>query len=254
MKSAKILALLDRTATVLLIVFTACVMAFTLVFVNTVDKKDTRLFGCQFYTVLSDSMKDEFRTGDLVVCRQVDPASLQAGDIITFQSIDPGDHYGEVVTHAIREVTDYEGTTAFVTYGTANEADDPYPVPSDRVLGQYWFRLPGAGYAVLFLKSTAGYITLIFLPFLLLLLLQGARFVRQVKEYRADQQADMDRQKAEIEAEKQKAQEMLAELQRLRRQTGEKEGPAGAREQVPERAEDAAPGRKRSGQDGASQR
>lgn len=47
---------------------------------------------------------------------------------------------------------------------------------------------------------------------------------------------------------------MLAELQRLRRQTGEKEGPAGAREQVPERAEDAAPGRKRSGQDGASQR
>ena len=251
MKSAKVLALLDRTATVLLIVFTACVMVFTIVFVNTVDKKDTRLFGCQFYTVLSDSMKDEFRTGDLVVCRRVDPASLQAGDIITFQSIEPGDHYGEVVTHAIREVTDYEGATAFVTYGTANETDDPYPVPADRVLGQYWFRLPGAGYAVLFLKSTAGYITLIFLPFLLLLLLQGVRFVRQVREYRADQQADMDRQKAEIEAEKQKAQEMLKELQRLREKEGKAGDPSGSREKGPGTG-DAAPGGEAPGQAGGS--
>lgn len=246
MKSAKALALLDRTATILLIVFTACIMTFTIVFVNTVDKKDTRLFGCQFYTVLSDSMKGEFQTGDLVICRQVDPASLQKGDIITFQSIDP-DLYGEVVTHAIREVTDHEGAVAFVTYGTANEADDPYPAPADRVLGQYWFRLPGAGYAVLFLKSTAGYVTLIFLPFLLLLLLQGARFVRQVRECRADQQADM-------EAEKQKAQEMLEELQRLREREGKAEEMSGSRNKTSERAADALPGGKEFGQGGDPRR
>lgn len=212
----KALDIAVRIITTVILIFSVCVMIFTVISVNTVGK-DADFLGYKPYIVLSDSMRDTFAVGDLSVSAQTDPETLEPGDIITFASIDPS-NYGAVVTHKIREITEYEGEPAFVTYGTTTGVDDSYPVPFDNVIGEYKFRLPKMGYFFEFLTTPAGYVTVILIPFLVLIVLQGAKFFRLVKQYRAEQQAELDAKRAEAAAELEEARKMKEELERLKAQ------------------------------------
>lgn len=215
----KALDLVVRIITILILIFAICVMIFTVVSVSTLGK-DADLFGYKPYIVLSDSMQDTFAVGDISVSKKVDPTTLEVGDIVTFTSIDPANS-GEVVTHKIREITTYEGQPAFVTYGTTTDSNDSYPVPFDHVIGEYVFRLPKMGYFFNFLKSPAGYVTVILIPFLILIGLQMFRFFKLIGQYRSEQRAELDQQKAQLEEERQEAQRMKEELERLRAQVGD---------------------------------
>ena len=212
----KALDIAVRIITTVILIFSVCVMIFTVISVNTVGK-DADFLGYKPYIVLSDSMKDTFAVGDLSVSAQTDPETLEPGDIITFASIDPS-NYGAVVTHKIREITEYEGEPAFVTYGTTTGVDDSYPVPFENVIGEYKFRLPKMGYFFEFLTTPAGYVTVILIPFLVLIALQGAKFFRLVRQYRAEQQAELDAKRAEAAAELEEARKMKEELERLKAQ------------------------------------
>ena len=212
----KALDIAVRIITTVILIFSVCVMIFTVISVNTVGK-DADFLGYKPYIVLSDSMRDTFAVGDLSVSVQTDPETLEPGDIITFTSIDPS-NYGSVVTHKIREITEYEGEPAFVTYGTTTGVDDSYPVPFDNVIGEYKFRLPKMGYFFEFLTTPAGYVTVILIPFLVLIALQGAKFFRLVRQYRAEQQAELDAKRAEAAAELEEARKMKEELERLKAQ------------------------------------
>ena len=213
----KALDIAVRIITTVILIFSVCVMIFTVISVNTVGK-DADFLGYKPYIVLSDSMKDTFAVGDLSVSKAVeDSGTLEPGDIITFTSIDPS-NYGSVVTHKIREITEYEGEPAFVTYGTTTGVDDSYPVPFDNVIGEYKFRLPKMGYFFEFLTTPAGYVTVILIPFLVLIALQGAKFFRLVRQYRAEQQAELDTQRAQAAAELEEARRMKEELERLKAQ------------------------------------
>lgn len=212
-----------------------CMMIFTIVSVNTFDRADRSLFGYKAFIVLSDSMSaTDFSAGDLVLSKEVDPSTLQAGDIISFQSTDP-DNYGEVVTHKIRErTTDENGNPGFITYGTTTGENDETIVTYDFVLGKYQTRLPGVGKFFQFLKTTPGYIVCIFLPFLLLILVQGFNSIRLFRRYKQEQLAELEAQreqeKAELaaererlEAERLQSQQLMAELQKLKKQLDEKQ-------------------------------
>ena len=212
----KALDIAVRIITTVILIFSVCVMIFTVISVNTVGK-DADFLGYKPYIVLSDSMRDTFAVGDLSVSVQTDPETLEPGDIITFTSIDPS-NYGTVITHKIREITEYEGEPAFVTYGTTTGVDDSYPVPFDNVIGEYKFRLPKMGYFFEFLTTPAGYVTVILIPFLVLIALQGAKFFRLVRQYRAEQQAELDTQRAQAAAELEEARKMKEELERLKAQ------------------------------------
>lgn len=210
-------------------------MIFTIVSVNTFDRADRSLFGYKAFIVLSDSMSaTDFSAGDLILSKEVDPTTLQAGDIISFQSTDP-DNYGEVVTHKIRErTTDGNGNPGFITYGTTTGENDETIVTYDFVLGKYQTKLPGVGKFFQFLKTTPGYIVCIFLPFLLLILVQGFNSIRLFRRYKQEQLAELEAQreqeKAELAAERERleadrlqSQQLMAELQKLKKQLDEKQ-------------------------------
>lgn len=213
----KTLDIAGKVITAVILAFAVCVTLFTVISVSTVGKENASFFGYKPNKVLSDSMNDTFQVGDLEISKIVDPDTLEIGDIITFKSIDP-DHYGQIVTHKIREITTYEGEPAFVTYGTATGVDDSYPVPFDNVVGKYVFRLPKMGYFFEFLTSPAGYVCVILIPFLLLIGLQAVKFVKLVRQYKAEQQAELDARQAEAEAQRLEAQKMKEELERLKAQ------------------------------------
>lgn len=212
----------------------AAMMVFTIVSVSTFDRADRNLFGYRAFIVLSDSMsKTDFSAGDLVLVKEVDPATLREGDIIAYTSQNSA-NFGEVVTHKIRALTtDAEGNSGFITYGTTTDTDDETVVTYPYVLGKYQTSLAGVGKFFQFLKTTPGYIVCILVPFLALILIEGMRCVNLFRQYKAEQKAEIQAERDKLAADRAETQRMMAELMAMKQsmETGE------SSERVPESGE-----------------
>lgn len=215
----KTMNIIKNIFTWLVMVLAVCMMIFTVVSVRTFDQNDRDLFGYKMFIVRSDSMsKTDFDAGDLVLVKEIDPSTLQVGDIISYQSTNT-DNYGETVTHKIRELTkDAEGNPGFITYGTTTDTNDENIVTYSFVLGKYQTKLPGVGRFFQFLKTTPGYIICIFLPFLILILMQGINSIYLFRKYKKEQQEELQAEKDKIEADRAETQKMMAELLKMKAQ------------------------------------
>ena len=205
-----------------LVALAIAMMIFTVISVSVCDQNNRDIFGFKAFIVTSDSMKaTDFAAGDIVFCRKVDPKTLETGDIISFQSQDPAS-YGQVVTHKIREIkTMSKDDLWFVTYGTTTGVDDEYPVLSTFILGKYEGRIPFVGRFFNFLRTPLGYALCIFLPFALLIAVQGANCFGLFRQYQKEKHA---KENAERERERQEHERMRAELEALRAQLSAREG------------------------------
>lgn len=200
----------------LVVVLAVFMMVFTIVSVTTFNSSQRTLFGYRALIVMSDSMSaTDFSAGDLVLTRYVDPDTLQPGDIIAYSSLDP-DSYSETITHKIRSrTTNASGEPGFVTYGTTTDTDDAIVVTYPYVLGKYTGRIPKAGSFFLFLKTTPGYIVCILLPFLLLILMEGVHCIRLFKQYKSEQQAELNEERERLRKDREETQRMKIELAEL---------------------------------------
>lgn len=200
----------------LVVVLAVFMMVFTIVSVTTFNSSQRTLFGYRALIVMSDSMSaTDFSAGDLVLTRYVDPDTLQPGDIIAYSSLDP-DSYGKTITHKIRSrTTNASGEPGFVTYGTTTDTDDAIVVTYPYVLGKYTGRIPKAGSFFLFLKTTPGYIVCILLPFLLLILMEGVHCIRLFKQYKSEQQTELNEERERLRKDREETQRMKSELAEL---------------------------------------
>lgn len=211
-----------------LVVLTAvAAMAFTIFSVRLFDSNERSLFGHHFYIVLSDSMSATgIHAGDLVVVKQVDPTTLEPGDIISFQSQN-ADNYGQVVTHMIRtKTTDRYGSPAFVTYGTTTGTDDEALVTFPYILGKLTTSLPKVGTFFNFMKTPVGYIVCILLPFMLLIAYQGLNTVRAFRLYRKEQMEAMQQEKQQLEQDRKRSEAMMEQLLQMQQQLAAQQTPA----------------------------
>lgn len=207
-----------------IVALAAAMMIFTIVSVSTFDRADRSLFGYKAFIVLSDSMsKTDFAAGDLVLVKEVDPSTLQEGDIIAYTSQNSA-NYGETVTHKIRSLTtDASGEPGFITYGTTTDTDDETVVTYPYVLGKYSSHIAGLGSFFQFLRSTPGYILCILVPFLILILLEGIRCIRLFKKYKGEQQAELQAERDKLEADRAETQRMMQELLAMKAQMAQAE-------------------------------
>lgn len=220
----KVLKILRNVFVWLIVAATVCIMIFTVVSVSTFDRADRNLFGYKAFIVLSDSMsKTDFSAGDLVLVKQVDPTSLQEGDIISYTS-ENEENYGETVTHKIRKKTVGEnGDPGFVTYGTTTDTDDEKPVFYYQILGKYQARVPKVGTFFQFLRTTPGYIVCILVPFLLLIVIEGVRCIRLFMQYKAEQKAELQAEREKVEADRAENQRLMQELLEMKQKLQEKD-------------------------------
>ena len=231
----KTFEVIKTVLTWLIVLLAVCMMVFTIVSVTTFDRNDRALFGYKMYIVRSDSMSaTDFKAGDLILVRSVDPATLQEGDIPLEEHSDSSElfyhtsqdtaSFGETVTHKIRSLTtDADGQPAFITYGTTTDTDDEMPVTYPYVLGKYEKCLSGVGNFFQFLKTTPGYILCIFLPFFLLILMEGINCVRLFKRYKSEEQREIQAQQANLERQREENQRMMQELMEMKARLEEKE-------------------------------
>ena len=135
------------------------------------------LLGVQFIIVLSGSMTPAMPAGSLAVVREVDPAQVAVGDVITYGH--PADPQ-VLVTHRVVELRALEGgAPAFGTKGDANEEADSYLVPAESVTGKALFAIPYVGYTRDFIKTFAGFALLILLPGTLLITNEVVSLMRE---------------------------------------------------------------------------
>lgn len=200
-------------------------MVFTIVSVTTFNRNDRHLFGYRAYVVTSDSMsKTDFDAGDLILVKNVDPATLKGGDIITYMSQNP-ESFGETITHKIRSITkDANGNPGFITYGTTTDTDDATIVTYPYVLGKYEKAIPNIGTFFTFLKTTQGYFVCIFIPFMLLILYQGLNCIRLFRRYKREQLQEMEAERAKIQTERAESAKMMEELLALKEELARQQG------------------------------
>ena len=168
-----------------------------------------RVLGLQVYTVLSGSMEPNYHVGSIIYVKEVDPATLQVGDAISFMISD-----NTVATHRIVEVLPDENNPSvirFRTKGDNNDIEDTNPVHCNNVLGKVVGTIPLLGYVSDFVQNPPGtYITLgaaailvlaVFLPDII----GGIRDLKDETKPEPEQTAmDNEQIKAELEALKEK--------------------------------------------------
>ena len=186
---------LSRVLTVIIVLLTIVCLVLA---AKIIQGKDASLFGFRIYHILTGSMEPTIATGSDVLVREVDPYTLQPGDIITFTSRDAA-IYGSANTHRIISVEHgTQGETFFVTQGDANSiADQLYVYPQD-VKGKVVFYMKSAGFAMFlsFLHTPMGLISVIVIPMMFILFLFMRNFREQVNQ--------MIEENAKLEADEEK--------------------------------------------------
>lgn len=168
--------------------------------------------------VLTDSMVPEIYSGDLIICGSIKAENVELKDVISF--FDPAGNGTSVVTHRVIEIVEEDGKLFFRTQGDNNNTEDKELVPADKLIGEYKFRIPGAGHIAMFMQTTAGLIICVVLPIILLV---GYDLIRR-RLYDKKKKSDTDA--------------LLAELEALRAEKAQKEAETTDNEAVADSGED----------------
>ncbi len=162
MKTKKILTVVLNVI-LWLVILLAAFFAFTTLATRNSDNVAS-LGGYTPLTVATDSMAPTFKSGDLIVIRKCDPATLKEGDIITFHTIIENRY--ALNTHRIESITEKDGYRTYVTKGDNNAIEDQHIITDSDIVGRYVFKLAGFGKFMNFLSSSTGFFIVIVLPML----------------------------------------------------------------------------------------
>ena len=157
-----------------------------------------QFMGYDIYNVVSGSMEPAIPIGSIIYVKKIDPADLNKGDVIVFNSGD------SVVMHRVKENDILGGD--ITTKGDANDGEDLSKVEYEDVVGIVVRHIPTLGQLLILFGSTLGRICMIcFAACGAMLNVLGARFSeylkyeREAEQRREEQlakarQAEQDRQ------------------------------------------------------------
>jgi signal peptidase len=145
-----------------------------------------RAMGWSTLVVLSGSMEPVMPVDGLAFVAPVDPAAIEAGDVVTFPRPDEPD---ALVSHRVVAVSNELGEPTLWTKGDANEAIDTWAVEADTVVGEVRFTIPMLGRISQHMQTPGGYLSVLAIPAILVIVVEivsiartllGARAARRV--------------------------------------------------------------------------
>lgn len=113
-----------------------------------------KLAGIDVLTIISPSMEPKYPTGSLVYLIDVDPSSLEVGDVITFQITK-----NMTATHRIKEIVPDEDDPSILRFRTKGDNNDAYDgnlVEFKDVKGKVIFCIPLLGYLAQYIQTRTG--------------------------------------------------------------------------------------------------
>ena len=147
-----------------------------------------RLAGIKTYVVISGSMEPAIPVGSMVYSKEVDPATLETGDVIVFyssNSLQGAESTGEMIPITHRVVENDTTAGEITTKGDANEQSDMSKVTYINVEGKVIFHIPYLGHMAAPLATTMGKIALAMIVLAGYLLAEVGSSGRRNKQKRA---------------------------------------------------------------------
>lgn len=115
------------------------------------------LTGRQTMIVGGASMEPAIGLGAAIVIRQVEPADLQIGDVVSLRA---GEKQA-IYTHRIVSIVDRPDGRYVGTQGDANPEPDPTITPASSIIGRSEFVIPFAGYLLQIMSLPVGVLFLV---------------------------------------------------------------------------------------------
>lgn len=170
-----------RVVNVLAAVVIALALVVLLRTVFTPSGEVPSLGSCSFMRTLTGSMEPAIPVHSFIVTEEVDPSSLQVGDIITFRATESSME-GALNTHRITSVYEENGQLMFHTKGDANAVEDAAPVAAVNVVGRVVFVSAALGTVVSLFSNPLVFFPFIILPLVVLMVFEIAKLVKSTKE------------------------------------------------------------------------
>lgn len=166
----------------------------------------SRLLGFRCFNIISPSMEPEYGVGDLIYVKEVDPATIQEGDVITFLVNE------DLVVGTHRVVRVDAENQHFYTKGDANDVEDQAPVHFNNVIGVPMFSIPLLGYVSNFIQNPPGMYITIGIGILLILIVFVPDMVVKKKEEVSEETTAIQTEKDATAEENEKLKAELAQL------------------------------------------
>lgn len=133
------------------------------------------------YVILTKSMVPTIRVNDAVLVKRSELEEFNVGDIITFSSADKAIE-GMTITHRIVGTNNKNGNLSFRTRGDNNSRDDNSYVSYNDIYGKVILKMPKLGYIQRFISKPLGLIIGIFIPILIVLVVDGFKIFYSYKK------------------------------------------------------------------------
>lgn len=145
------------------------------------------IFGIAPLSVQSDSMKDTFKTNDLIFCEITNDPSYeyQVGDVVSFPIKIDGVQI--LNTHRIVDVINDDSITYYQTQGdnrgTNPEPDEDLQTSSTIVAKYTGNKISGVGAVLSFLRTQLGFFLCVLLPMIIFFVYEAIRVVMNIIAY-----------------------------------------------------------------------
>lgn len=149
------------------LVMIAIVCIVSLIIVQRVFNNNFAIGGIRIFTVVTESMVPKYNVFDVVMSKEVDPATIKVGDDVVYLG-KKDDFADKIITHQVIQIDD---GLIFHTKGIANTDEDP-TITQDQIYGVVFYKSRILSAISRVVNNPYGFYFLIFVPIAVLVALE----------------------------------------------------------------------------------
>lgn len=138
------------------------------------------IFGYRLFAVATGSMVPDYNVNDVLAIKEINHSELKVGDDITYLGTKQ-DVNGKIVTHRIIDIKIENDQKKYLTKGINNEIEDP-TIEDGQIYGKVVGKVPVITEINHIVKNQYGFFFLIFLPLVIVIFLEIADTVTEIKQ------------------------------------------------------------------------
>ena len=138
------------------------------------------IFGYRLFAVATGSMVPDYNINDVLAIKEVNHNEIKVGDDITYLG-KKQDVSGKIVTHRIIDIEEKNGKKTYLTKGINNDVEDP-TIGDNQIYGKVVGKVPVVTQINHIVKNQYGFLFLIFLPLVIVIFLEIADTVTEMKQ------------------------------------------------------------------------
>ena len=179
LKNNKILKIIGNI--IYTIIFIIVLFILIIAILQRTTNNEITLFGYRIFVVATGSMVPEYEVGDVLVSKEVDPATIQVGDDIVYEGKE-GSFKDKIVTHQVIMIEKENENYRIQTKGIANTKADP-EITQNEVIGKVIYKMGVLSLLQRVMSNNYVFYFVVFVPIVLLTF-------RQVLKSRLDDEDD----------------------------------------------------------------